>query len=248
MEKLIKKLQGHSGSDISLMQDDHGMFVRKIKNVQRNHERLLSLDNTLSVPKVLRYQDETLDMEYVHGLDMIQFLLYNDSDKLTEFLVESLHGLSFSSEMKDYTETYHKKLDAINWSTEIPFIKEELISRLPKILPKTNYLGDMTLENVLFDEVNQRFVFIDPITSEYDSFVFDIAKLNQDLICKWFLRKHSVKLNTVLLTVKNGIDREFATYSKDINLVILMLLRVLPYCTTEQDRTFILKEINKLWL
>jgi len=35
MEQIVKELKGHSGSQILLMKNDRGLFVRKINNVDR---------------------------------------------------------------------------------------------------------------------------------------------------------------------------------------------------------------------
>jgi hypothetical protein len=50
-EKVIRQLKGHSGSQIFLMQNEGGLFVRKIGNVERNFERLTDLYSSNS-PKV----------------------------------------------------------------------------------------------------------------------------------------------------------------------------------------------------
>ena len=42
MGKILRELNGHSGSTIYLMEDDR-LFVRKINNVERNYERMTAL-------------------------------------------------------------------------------------------------------------------------------------------------------------------------------------------------------------
>ena len=78
MGKILKELSGYSGSKIFLMEGDN-LFVRKINNVQRNHERLSSLSSLgYPVPKIYQYDGETLDMEYIQGLDMKNYLIHNN--------------------------------------------------------------------------------------------------------------------------------------------------------------------------
>lgn len=43
VEKILKELNGFSGSSVYLMQDDTKTFVRKIDNVDRNFERMQHL-------------------------------------------------------------------------------------------------------------------------------------------------------------------------------------------------------------
>ena len=123
--------------------------------------------------------------------------------------------------------------------------KKELIDRLPKLLPKSTYHGDFTLENILY--TNPGFYMIDPVTIEYDSYIFDIAKMRQDLECKWFLRDTDIKLDTKLQQIQDKLREEYPQ-AFDNSLLILMLLRV--YLHTKQgdsDRIFIMKEIKRLW-
>ena len=39
-------------------------------------------------------------------------------------------------------------------------------------MPQTTYHGDFTLENLIYD--GDEFIMIDPVTIEYDSYVFDL--------------------------------------------------------------------------
>ena len=230
------------------MQDDIRLFVRKEGNVERNFERLHVLDHHgLPVPRIYKYvSGQTLEMEYLHGLDMKNYLKSHDTDNLCEFLkvlfVKFINDGAISS-LKDYTEVYHQKLEWLNDSYGFPFTKDELIDRLPKFLPKSTYHGDLTLDNII--HTSDKFYMIDAITSEYDSFIFDIAKLRQDLECKWFIRNYDLKLDVKLKNLQDDILSYFPN-SDDDNLLILMLLRVYPYVDVN-DKDYILKEIKRLW-
>jgi len=112
-------------------------------------------------------------------------------------------------------------------------------------LPSSNYHGDLTLENILHS--NDSFYMIDAVTIEYDSYIFDIAKLRQDLECKWFLRNSNLSLDVKLQNLQEKILSRFSGSDNDY-LLILMLLRVYQHTKTfDDDRKFILKEINRLW-
>jgi hypothetical protein len=201
------------------------------------------LSGLVNVPKIYSVSDDTLDMEYIHGLDMATYLSYNNPRKLIKFLLDTIDSLGYNAYDKEYTETYHKKLESIDFSV-LPFTKEMLIKSLPRILPRSEYLGDMTLENIIYDVSGDRFVFIDLITSEYDSTVFDLAKLNQDLTCKWFIRKNNLNLDDKLLTIRKILAKNIPEYEQ---LTILMLLRILPYCKNDFDKQYIINEVKKLW-
>lgn len=245
MEKLLKKLTGHSGSTVSLMQEDDRMFVRKIENVERNYERLSALSGYVDVPKIYHYDGTILDMEYIYGTDMRNYLLNNPIKDVTEFLINTLNVFASNSVDKDYTNVYNEMLSWIEPGL-FSFTKEELIDRLPKVLPKSVYHGDMTLENIIYSTSN-RFYFIDAVTLKYDSWVFDIAKLRQDLECKWFLRRNSAMLDMKLLNIQEQILNKFPIAKND-NLLILMLLRVYLHCEKNSlEYDFVMREIKRLW-
>ena len=89
------------------------------------------------------------------------------------------------------------------------------------------------------------FVLIDPLTTEYDSFVFDLAKLRQDLVCKWFIRNDNVYLDSKLYAIIDKLNG--FVYNENHNLLILMLMRVLPYTHNEKDKEFLMTEVRRLW-
>lgn len=246
MGKILKELVGHSGSQIYLMQDKLKPFVRKIGNVDRNYERMNVLGNAgYPVPIIYNYvPNETLDMEYINGLDMKNFLIHNNIDKLFEFISDTLNSFSQNSQQKYYGDVYLQKLKWMDDCNDFTFTKEDLIKRLPQWLPQSTYHGDFTLENILYTK--HGFHMIDPLTSEYDSYIFDIAKLRQDLECKWFIRNVDARLDTKLKLLQDKILREYDPISD--SLLILMLLRVYPYCKNDKDKQFILNEVNRLWI
>lgn len=245
-EKVIRELKGHSGSRIFLMQQHSTPFIRKVGNVERNHERLCTLhQHGMPVPKVLKKREDVLDMEYIHGLDMKSYLLANSVPALTHFLIKTIGKLANNSTPKDYTSIYNEKLKWVDSVDDLPFSKNELISKLPTHIPQSLYHGDLTLENVMF--AKDTFYLIDAVTVEYDSYVFDIAKLRQDLKCKWFLRNSSLMLDVKLQNIEEHLLTLFPEASNDA-LLILMLLRVYLHTKPNDDnRIFILREINKLW-
>lgn len=246
MGKIIKEFHGHSGSKVYLMEDKHGLYVQKNGNVKRNIERLRTLDwFGYPVPKIYDCGDEYLRMQYIHGLDMKNYLVHHNTDNLISFIISTLNRFKKSSTTKDYTEIYYKKLEWMDSQNDLPFKKEELIERLPQKLPETIYHGDMTLENIMYS--NNQFYMIDPVTIEYDSYIFDIAKMRQDLECKWFLRNENIKIDVKLQNIKDEIFNHYPEAFDD-SLLILMLLRVYVHCQKgDSNYNFIKSHIDKLW-
>lgn len=245
MDKLLKELKGHSGSYIELRENELRRYVRKVGNVERNHERLDALQGIVPVPKVYAYDGETMDMEYIHGHDMKTWLTNNTPFRLTAFLVNHLSYFARYSVDKDYTQDYEEWLGNVDKPWDFPFTKMQLLERLPKILPQSTYHGDMTLENII--NANNKFYFIDPVTVPFDSYVFDIAKLRQDLDCKWFLRNDSIRIEAKLIDIRETILEEFPLANNNY-ILILMLLRVYCHCEKNSiEYDLIMREVNRLW-
>lgn len=244
--QIVKELKGHSGSRVLLITSGEDSFVRKIGNVERNAERLKDLDEKgYRVPKIYRYDGQTLDMEYIHGLDMKNYIATNGIKKLNDFIIGTLECFAKNTIDKDYTEVYNNKLSWMTGNEPFPFTKNQLIEKLPKVLPQSMYHGDMTLENIM--SCDDGFCLIDGVFIEYDSYIFDIAKMRQDLECKWFIRNDNVKIDVKLKNLQENILTRFPL-AKNNALLILMLLRV--YLHTKEgdgDRKFIEKQIEKLW-
>lgn len=232
------------------MKDDQSSFlVKKINNVSRNYERLKALDGYLNVPKIFKYDGVELTMEYIHGQDMKTYLMLNNPTNLINSLVDMFDKFLLDGYEKDYTDTYAKFLGFLDSPINpFPFSKDELISRLPKKLFKSMlYHGDLTLENIIFSK--NKFYFIDAVTTPFDSCVFDLAKMRQDVECKWFLRHDNIMLDGKLSYIKNeltGHDKLAKLFNDE--LLILMLLRVYLHCTPNSiEQSFVMKEVNRLW-
>ena len=229
------------------MQDDDKIFVRKTGDIARNLERYDVLSNyNINLPKIYEIYGNYYDMEYISCLEMKKYLSFNKANKLVDFIQEIVYNLSKNTYEKDYTETYRNKLSKFDFTKfEMPFTADELIDKLPKILPASEYHGDFTLENILYDTKNDKFVLIDPLTTEFDSFVFDLAKLRQDLVCKWFIRNDDVYLDSKLYLILDKLNN--FVHNENHYLLILMLMRVLPYTTNEKDKEYLMREVRRLW-
>ena len=243
--KIVKELYGFSGNQILLMQKHDKLFVRKIGDISRNIERMQALAADYPLPQLYTVSKKMIDMEYLHGLDIKSYLKTNNYKKVLGFILSILDKLSSNAVDKDYTETYIKKLQEISFD-EMPFTREQLLERLPKILPSSNYHGDLTLENIIWTE-DRGFFLIDCATIEYDSYIFDIAKLRQDLELGWFTRKNNAMLNVKTKHIQQKILQKYPTANNDY-LLILMLLRVYRHSRPDTlERNFLLEGITSLW-
>lgn len=238
---------GYSKSEVQIMEQDGAVFVRKSGDIKRNLERYDVLQNLdLPTPKIIENAGKYYDMEYIPNLDMITYLTTNQVSELAFFITRVLDKLSENSIEADFSSVYFDKLDHFSFGAyNLPFTAAELIAKLPKFLPMSEYHGDFTLQNILYNTNTKNFVLIDPLTTEYSSFVFDIAKLRQDLTCKWFIRHGNYFFDSKLRILHDALSK-FTHYDNDY-LLILMLIRVMPYCDTANDQNFLRNEILKLW-
>ena len=242
---IIKELHGFSGNQIFLIQTQDKFFVRKIGNISRNIERMQALSPSYPLPKIYSVSEKIIDMEYLHGLDIKSYLKSNNYNKLLDFLLSILDRLSKNAIDKDYTNIYVKKLHEISFD-EFPFTREQLLDCLPKVLPSSDYHGDLTLENIIFT-ADRGFFLIDCVTIEYDSYIFDIAKLRQDLELGWFVRNNNLMYNVKTKRIQQKI-LEIYPVADNKYLLILMLLRVYKYSKPDTiERNFLLQGIKSLW-
>lgn len=245
--EIIKELSGHSGSKVYLIEHPTmGLVVRKIGNIERNVERLNSLTSlNLPVCKVLSHDGDTIDLEYIHGLDISAYLIRNSPKMLVDFLIDTIKTLSANKKEKDYRLGLEDSLQWVDDATDLPFTKKELLESCDLNLFTSCYHGDLTFDNILYS--NEKFYLIDAVTTNYDSYIFDIAKLRQDLDCGWFTRNKKMFLDTKLNIIKNNVLEEFPEAGSKTYLIFMLLRVYLHTKENDGDRKFIINEVKKLW-
>jgi tRNA A-37 threonylcarbamoyl transferase component Bud32 len=247
-DTIIKEFSGFSGSKVLMIKSLSDFIIRKIDNVERNYEKLQILkENGFLVPSIIDKEDNVLDMEYIHGQDMKTFLKLENPRKLTEFIIDVITQFkNINAVSKDYTSIFENQLSFFSNDKKLPFSSDRLLERLPKVLPSSLCHGDFTMDNLIYKDPH--FYMIDPSTGVYDSWVFDLAKLRQDLDAKWFLRNgDTTQFNLELSVIKQELQRVFPEAFDDY-LYILMLLRVYKYSHDDTlEQRLLLEEIKRIW-
>ena len=246
-EKLIHTFSGgFSGSKVQLFKSSKNLFVRKTGDIERNYERMSALYEVTSVPQVFRKEKDVLDMEYIIGLDMDTYLSYNPIEPLVSFLIDFIKVIRKDTTRKDYTEAYEQFAKIVDQDIGFDFSYRQLLEKLPRYLPQTKYYhGDMTLENIIYNE--PYFVFIDPVQTAFDSWVFDLAKIRQDLECGWFTRTSGTNHRYKTRNIQRQLLKRFPLAKNDY-LLILMLLRVYRHTEFKSPEADLLQqEANRLW-
>ena len=245
--KIIKEFNGFSKSKIFLIESHGKLFVEKKFFISRNVKQLKSLSSNFKVPKILNVKKNSFEMEYIHGLDMASYLDDNDAKPLAFFIEKTLNKLSRQKKLgiKDYNETYVSFLKTIKFYGDLPFTAGQLIKKLPRFLPQSQYHGDLTLENIIYSK--KFFYLIDCSEGIFDSFIFDYSKLRQDIELKWFLRKRKAYFEVKLKYIYDYLKKTFK-YMDNNPLLILMLLRVLKHTKKNSfEYNFLISNINQLW-
>jgi len=246
--RIVQQFQGYSGSKIFLMTKHGRLFVRKQGNIARNLERYTVLSKQIPavpMPEIYHVFDDTIDMEYIDGVDMRTYLLDNDPEPLLNFLKLVLTKFTMCTETVNYQPTADDFLDMIDLDA-MPFTADEIVKAMPAKLPKSPYHGDLTLENILWHPT-KGFYLIDAQSGIWDSYIFDISKLRQDLECSWFLRNNPAELDQKLQYLQQGLLTQWPD-ADNRALLTLMLLRVYRYCDSDSlDQKFITEAIEKLW-
>jgi len=242
---IIKQFIGHSGAVVNLTERDNKLVVEKSgKGTDRNYAQMLALGQHVVQPAILSYDNDQLVMEYVPSTDMVHYLINENRTPLIHFIKSTYNTLSnivYDPE-KDYLPTYERRLSTAEW---LPASIGEIIALLPRYLPQTLYHGDFTMNNILYDYNNARFVLIDAVNTDFDSVHFDISKLRQDLDCGWFVRDSNVLLSNRLLTINEELALHCTHYNNNA-MAILTLLRVWPY-SSESDKKWLAEQLDKLW-
>ena len=244
--KIVKEFRGHSGSRIFLMTKRDNLFVRKQGNIARNLDRYEQLKALhIPMPAVYHMFDDTIDMEYIDGIGMETYLESRQPDNLLYFLESLINKFSMTIRLVDYRPTVEQFLDLINLD-DFPFSENDILDLVPARIPASPYHGDLTLENILWND-QQGFVAIDGQSGIWDSYIFDICKLRQDLKCKWFIRDTDLDLSDKLEYIETQLLQRWPL-ANNVGLLILMLLRVYRYCAEgSSEQEFIHREIYRLW-
>lgn len=242
-----KNFIGFSGSKVVLFESKATTFVRKKKNVQRNILRYKKINKLFSCPRILNIGKDFYDMEYLNGLSIEQYLEVNSIENLSKFIFKTLQILKKKNYgQKDYSEIYINFLNQIDLKKDFGIDKDNFLSKLPKVLPKTEYHGDFTLENIIYSK--NKFFLIDWSEGLFDSYVFDYVKLRQDVLCGWFVRRNNNLNIFSKLNKLDGILKKKLKYYDNNYILILMLLRVFRYTKKfNLEYYFIKNKIKSLW-
>ena len=86
--EIIKEYKTISKSKVFLVKDNNKLFIRKINNIERNYNQMLILKElNLNIPLILKKEDDILEMEYIYGINMIDFFKNHRIELFLEFIL-----------------------------------------------------------------------------------------------------------------------------------------------------------------
>jgi hypothetical protein len=206
------------------------------------------------------------EMEYVSGLNPIEYFLYSDVDQINFFVKNIENYFNFLEKNITYESIniFNKKniekIQHISSKVDdefvkfLEFLKLKINSKNTGKYPKSICHGDFTLSNIICRE-NQIYL-IDFLDSYLDSLLIDLAKIKQDLFHKWtvniFFELNEIeklRINQILDFIWNKIETKFSQYLiTDEFLIIeaMNFIRILPYAKNEKTKLFIVNKIKSL--
>jgi hypothetical protein len=266
-----RPLVGHSGCRIELIDRGGALVVRKTSKSPSYNQRLFQqclkqmryANTVFQTPRVQRWDYEnglfTFEMDYVRGVSCHEYLRLLELTRVREIadlFVDCLvpRPLTFCSPGAAVREKIASLEQRIAPKTELV---EAAFARLHgyswRVWSPADCHGDLTLENIICSQ--NRFYLIDFLDSFADSWLIDVAKLFQDLETHWSYRfeppDHNVRLRCHLLktmishrilAMENGVALLMTIY----HLLLLNLLRIIPYITSEQTRLIIDRAVAKV--
>lgn len=250
----IKDFKGHSGCKVQLYNQDNKFIIKKSgsNKLEKSAEILQLLSQQgFSTPKIYSINNEEIEMEYINGVDMRNYIYNADKtqiSKLVDFIntyierSQDFKIANISEKILDKISEIESKID----TTSLSFTLSQLYDQLPTSGRCGLIHGDLTLENILY--YNDKFYLIDANPTDITSVEYDASKLLQDLDCLWFVRNEKDKIAYKITCQK--ISQQLKNKWDFLNnryILIFMLLRVLPYCKDEKTKSFLTKEINNLW-
>lgn len=118
------------------------------------------------------------------------------------------------------------------------------------IYPNSPCHGDFTLNNMIFDNVNNSIVLIDFLDTYMSSYLIDIAKIKQDLVYGWSVRREpkTVRIKASIMgehmykNIHSLINKEYKNLFKVIDC--LNTLRIAPYINDNYTIEWILEVLK----
>jgi hypothetical protein len=252
--RVVKRLQGHSGCQVLLCMAGRTKFVRKISASEGYNDRLQRQmekqrrfrDPSIRAPAVFDCGERDglyyFDMEYIAGLPLHTFVSMNRMPailppvkQLTCFVRQNDGGATV-----DLSGAVREKIAALTGRDDTTaryaaYCLEHDWSNVP-----AGYChGDLTFENVLVRD--GELYLVDFLDSFADTPYIDFSKLLQDVLLMWSWRAQDRPPFIKNIVLYNGLAGMLSPAELELThrLLVLNLLRALPYARERADESFL---------
>ena len=266
-------LRGHSGCDITVVDTPEGLLVKKKATDRSYNQRLYAQyikqkDYQSAVFRGTQVHSCFLEddgllaftMDYISGRTLAEAMhtieLYKIlplGNRFAALLPEKIVPNSSANVV------FKSKIDALEKSISGSGFQAEAAFRALRRFDwsgasESPCHGDLTLENIILE--GDEIYLIDFLDSFYDSWAIDLAKILQDADLHWHYRyeenlENNLKIRLYCLkeSVVNAIlarqDGKWL-YSTVYHVLLLNVLRIIPYCKDEVTREWISRQIENL--
>ena len=243
---------------------------------KQNFFEISSLPNpffTIKASSLVKKNKIQIEMPFVHGFSGNEIIIHSQKkninslinifSKLIEFFKNSKIENNYISKYK--IEKKIIEIEKFNkngqYTNAIKYLEKKL-SKLNTNIYETLCHGDLTFSNIIItqgsnfkiDYNNNKILLIDWLDTYFDSYLQDLAKLKQELLYGWSSRNISVtqKINN-LVTGEYIWNKLYDIFINDENrslfkiVMILCILRILPYAKSENDINWV-KEVIEMEL
>lgn len=275
---MTENLKGYSGCGLLKFKKGENELVKKVSRDSNYNRRLKKQclkqlkfkgnENVLS-PKVFDYGMSDglfyFEMEYVNAplfFEALFDLSYNEIKYYIDLLINNL-SINKARNNANQNAIFNKKID---------FMKKEYHAKNPnnalfnlsieklksfdwERIPNSDCHGDLTLQNILLKD--GKIYLIDLLDSFYNSWMFDVSRVLQDLELGWSYRFTDLtaeQKNTILFArnvLINKISEIFGDESSDILESIYYVLlnditRIYSYAKDQITQNFLDNALKKL--
>lgn len=251
---IIKKLSGHSGCDVYLMSGKEA-FVRKISasteyniRLEKQMRKQISFSSSLiKAPTVWQsgYTPDGLfyfDMQYIKGVSFFEYVQKNNVSSVKAKFAAILSYISESNEIgDDIAIDIESKVQSLKLPPEYDVFKQYCLDHDWGKVSKSYCHGDLTFENIIIS--NDEIYFLDFLDSFTDTKLIDYSKIFQELYAFWSFRNKTKRFNIKYVILDEMIHLAPADRQATIRLLILSLLRIVPY-SEQKDIDFLCEQMN----
>ncbi|MFW3376475.1 phosphotransferase [Aliarcobacter butzleri] len=259
---VLERLNGYSGCEVYLLEGFGKTFVRKFckqeyaQRLKIQAEKQIQFKSLyVKTPKIFSYnsciEDKYfIEMEFVNGLHFNDYILRKDLFQIKKIVENLIDDILKREELDNIdTNSVKIKLDSLKKFCDSSEKKKSLkyLYDFDWNLIKNSYChGDLTFENILVK--NDEIYLIDFLDSFIDTKYIDIAKILQDIDVYWSLRNKEIDSNLLIRyqIIKKLLLDKLNKEEKKIcyTLLLINLLRILPYVSDEKTNNFLQKKIE----